>query len=47
MPRGSQFYLAKSKFCDKVKVEIKRNKSSKSIDPYACAIKIKYKYLGS
>ena len=29
---------------DKVKVEIETNKSSKSIDPYACAIKIKHKF---
>ena len=28
---------------DKVKVEIETNKSSKSINPYACAIKIKHK----
>ena len=28
---------------DKVKVEIETNKSSKSIDPYTCAIKIKHK----
>ena len=28
---------------DKVKVEIETNKSSKSINPYVCAIKIKHK----
>ena len=32
-----------AKSCGKVKVEIETNKSSKSIDPYACAIKIKQK----
>ena len=29
---------------DKVKVEIKTNKPSKPIDPYACTIKIKHKF---
>ena len=29
---------------DKVKVEIKMNKPSKSIDPHACTIKIKHKF---
>ena len=33
------------KYGDKVKVEIETNKSSKSIDPYACTIKIKHKFL--
>ena len=33
-----------AKSSDKVKVEIETNKSSKSIDPYACAIKIKQIY---
>ena len=28
---------------DKVKAEIETNKSSKSVDAYACAIKIKHK----
>ena len=28
----------------KLKVEIETNKSSKSIDPYACAIKIKHQF---
>ena len=32
-----------SKSGDKVKVEIETYKSSKSIDPYACTIKIKHK----
>ena len=30
---------------DKIKVEIETNKSSKPIDPYACAIKIKHNFL--
>ena len=30
---------------DKVKMEIETNKSLKSIDPYACVIKIKHKFL--
>ena len=29
---------------NKVKVEIETNKSLKSIDPYACAVKIKHKF---
>ena len=29
---------------DKVKVEIETNKSSKSIDPNACTIKVKHKF---
>ena len=29
---------------DKVKVEIETNKPSKSIDPYACVIKIKHRF---
>ena len=33
-----------AKSSDKVKIEIETNKSSKSIDSYACAIKIKHKY---
>ena len=40
--RNSTWQNAKSG--DKVKVEIETNKSSKSIDPYACAIKIKHKF---
>ena len=39
--RNSTWQNAKSG--DKVKVEIETNKSSKLIDPYACAIKIKHK----
>ena len=31
-------------FGDKVKVEIETNKSLKSVDPYACAIKIKHNF---
>ena len=40
--RNSTWQNAKSG--DKVKVEIETNKSSKSINPYACAIKIKHKF---
>ena len=40
--RNSTWQDAKSG--DKVEVEIEANKSSKSIDPYACAIKIKQIY---
>ena len=46
--RGYQVYhnstWQNGKSGDKVKVEIETNKSSKSIDPYACAIKIKHKF---
>ena len=38
MYRNSNWQNAKS--VDKVKVEIESNKSLKSVDPYACAIKI-------
>ena len=40
--RNSIWQNAKSG--DKVKVEIETNKSSKLIDPYACAIKLKHKF---
>ena len=40
--RNSTWQDAKSG--DKVEVEIETNKSSKSIDPYACAIKIKHNF---
>ena len=36
-----------AKSSDKVKIEIETNKSSKSIDSYACAIKIKHKYFNT
>ena len=36
-----------AKHVGKVKVEIETNKSLKSIDTYACAIKIKHTFLGS
>ena len=42
MHRKSTWENAKSG--DKVKMEIETNKSSKSIDPYACTIKIKHKF---
>ena len=42
MYRNSTWQNAKSG--DKMKVEIETKKSSKSIDPYACPIKIKHKF---
>ena len=42
MYRNSTWQNAKSG--DKVKVEIETHKSSKSTDPYSCAIKIKHKF---
>ena len=42
MYRNSTWQNVKSG--DKVKVKIKTNKPSKSIDPYACTIKIKHKF---
>ena len=45
MYRNSSWQNAKSS--GKVKVKIETNKSSKSIDPYARAIKIKHKFFYS